>query len=230
MAKYIERNKAIEMRKRGMSYSQIKKKLNVSKSSLSLWLTAYPLPEKRLRELRDFSEQRIERFRATMKKKRDARISQVYQAASKRIGRLTERELFVAGLFLYWAEGTKASRDTVMLTNTDPTMLRFFIDWLAAIGIPRNKISVYLHLYKDMDIEKETRYWSRALSLSLRAFRKPYIKPSLFNKRKNYKGRIGHGTCNLIIYSRDVYELIIMGVEYIRAQYGSIELDIQQAL
>ena len=61
-----ERIKAIKLRKEGRSYSQIKKELRVSKSSLSLWLRQYPLSEKRLRELRDFNEQRIERFRNTI--------------------------------------------------------------------------------------------------------------------------------------------------------------------
>jgi len=68
MAKFREREKAIALRKeRQMSYSQIKKILKVSKSTLSLWLRNYPLPEEKIKELQkkgwERSEAAIERFR-----------------------------------------------------------------------------------------------------------------------------------------------------------------------
>ncbi|MEK7090172.1 MAG: helix-turn-helix domain-containing protein, partial [Patescibacteria group bacterium] len=69
MAKFKVRERAISLRKQLKSYSQIKKILGVSKSSLSLWLQNYPLPKWRIRELRDNNEQRIEKFRLTMQAK-----------------------------------------------------------------------------------------------------------------------------------------------------------------
>lgn len=67
----------------------------------------------------------------------------------------------------------------------------------------------------DMDIEKETNYWSDILNIPLFAFRKPYIKKSFFDKRKNYKGRFGHGTCNIMFNNRDMYEFIMMSIKYL---------------
>lgn len=52
MARRIDKNKAIKMRESGMSYSQIKAELGVSKSTLSLWLRDLPLSDERIRELR----------------------------------------------------------------------------------------------------------------------------------------------------------------------------------
>ena len=65
MARKEDKQKAITMRKKGMSYSQIKEKLNVSKSTLSGWLYNMPLSEKRIRELQADSPVRIEKYRNT---------------------------------------------------------------------------------------------------------------------------------------------------------------------
>ncbi len=41
-----------------------------------------------------------------------------------------EAELFGLGLGLYWGEGTKANKDSIRLGNTDPELIRKFIDFL----------------------------------------------------------------------------------------------------
>ena len=123
MALRKEKSEAIRMRKEGASYSQIKEKLKVSKSSLSLWLHEMPLPEKRLRELRDWNVVRIERFRNTMRRKREGRWAEVRKRAAKDIRTLSKRELLIAGLFLYWGEGTKTSVASTSISNTDPAMI-----------------------------------------------------------------------------------------------------------
>jgi len=102
MARKEDKQKAIIMRKKGMSYSQIKEKLGVSKSTLSGWLYNMPLSEKRIRELRADSPVRIERYRNTMRVKKENRLKEVYKKVSKDIGNFSKRDLFLAGLFLYW--------------------------------------------------------------------------------------------------------------------------------
>src|SRR3989344_8976186 len=163
MARKHDKQKALAMRHKGMSYSQIKEKLGISKSTLSIWLHDFPLSEKRIRELRADNEKRIERFRITMAKKRQTRLDSVYSLVSKRLEDFSERELFISGLFLYWAEGSKASRNTVQITNTDPVMIRFFMKWLDLFDVSKSRLRIYLLLYAVMVIEKETIFWSRTL-------------------------------------------------------------------
>lgn len=230
MAKNDLRQSALRMRKRGLSYSEIRAHVPVSKSTLSGWLHELPLTRSRINELRGNSPVRIEKFRSTMQKKRSARHSVVYEHAAAKIGRLTKRELYIAGLFLYWAEGTKASRDRVLFTNTDPAMIRFCIAWLNELGIPHGRLRVYLHLYSDMNIKKEIAFWARTLGLPESAFRKPYIKPSTRVGAHSYKGRFNHGTCNVYIGSRDAYEEVLMGLTYIRSLYGGIDFPMVGAL
>lgn len=225
MAKYVLRSRAIDLRRKGMSYSQIKKYLRVSKSSLSLWLRDLPLSDSRIRELRDHNQERIEHYRNTMARKRRDRRIVVYKKMRKEIGGLSKREFFIAGLFLYWAEGTKADPYTVTFTNTDPAMAVCFLHWLTKLGINKDRIKIYLHLYSDMNVRKEIDFWSQRLGISLSAFRKPYIKKSVFLKRKNYKGRFGHGTCNIYVHSRDLRERIAAGIAHIRKEYELIDFD-----
>ena len=208
------------MRKEGASYSQIKEKLKVSKSSLSLWLHEMPLPEKRLRELRDWNVVRIERFRNTMRRKREGRWAEVRKRAAKDIRTLSKRELLIAGLFLYWGEGTKTSVASTSISNTDPAMILFFVNWLMALGVPKSRLRVHMHFYADMDIKSELHYWSKTLDLPLSSFTKPYIKTS---NRSNlsYPQKFTHGTCNLMYHNRDVSEYVLMALDYIRTEFAS---------
>lgn len=83
MARFVDHEKAIILRKQGKSYSQIKKILKVSKSTLSYWLRDYPLSDQRLRELRDWNEQRIEKYRATRLRQKKERIEKIYKEEKK---------------------------------------------------------------------------------------------------------------------------------------------------
>ena len=85
MAKNKLKQKAINLRLSGCSYSQIKDKIGVSKSTLSNWLDKYPLSNERIRELRDNSPKRIENYRNTMRRKRESRLSVIYNKISKDI-------------------------------------------------------------------------------------------------------------------------------------------------
>ena len=127
MTRFKDKQKAIELRLNGSSYSQIKQALGISKSTLSNWLSSYPLPAERIKELRDNNPRRIENYINTMRTKRVGKFNLALEKVSKDMGVITNRELFVAGFFLYWAEGGKTKLNTLSLSNSDPSMLKVFI-------------------------------------------------------------------------------------------------------
>lgn len=219
MAKFELHAKALKMRKKGMSYSQIKREIGVSKSTLSVWLQGMPLPEERLRELRDNSEVRIEKYRETRRKTRESRWDEVLSKAALNIGTMTERELFLAGLFLYWGEGSKTEPMTTSLSNTDPTMLKLFIAWLELLGARKERLRIYVHLYSDMNIEEELGYWSRTLDIPRTSFREPYIKKST-RAGITYPQKFTHGTCNILYHERDLTEYVLMSLKYVRSLFA----------
>ena len=219
MAKHHEHGLAIALRKRGQSYSEIKHALGVSKSTLSRWLEAHPLPLERIRQLRDWNHQRIEHYRETRRKTREVKLDQIYRAAKRQILPLSRRDLLIGGLFLYWGEGSKTRASVPALSNCDPAMVRFFIDWATRIlHVDVRKITIRLHCYSDMDVRKEIRFWSQAIGIPIPQFRKTYVKES---KRSalSYKGGFGHGTCNVIIPNAMLGRQVMMSLRVLREQY-----------
>jgi hypothetical protein len=214
MARKKDKQKAIVMRKQGMSYSQIKEKLGISKSTLSGWLYNMPLSEKRIKELRDNSPVRIEHYRNTMRAKKEARLKKVYKKVSKDIGNFSKRDLFLAGLFLYWGEGAKSTNSSTILTNTNPAMLKFFIKWLELFGITKKDLKAKLHLYSDMNIKQGIDFWSKELKIPKSQFRKTYVKKTS-SKSITYRNGFGKGTCNVIFENRTFWEYIMMGLKYL---------------
>ena len=160
MARLKDREKAISLRKeKQMSYSQIKKTLNVSKGTLSVWLKEYPLSKERIRELQK-NEAVIEKIRNTKREKREKRLKEIYNLQKKFILPIKKEPFFFLGLGLYWGEGTKYRMDSLSMSNTDPSIINFFISWLnKGLDVPRDKMRIQLHLYNDMNIEKEIKYW-----------------------------------------------------------------------
>jgi transcriptional regulator with XRE-family HTH domain len=215
MARKEDRQKALVMRKKGMSYSQIKEKLGVSKSTLSGWLYNIPLSPKRIRELQADSPIRIEKYRNTMRAKREAKNKIAYENIAKRIGSISDREFLIAGLFLYWAEGSKTKAFAIGLTNTNPRMLVIFIRWLKFFNVPNSKLKVHLHLYSDMNIKKQIKFWSKTLSIPISQFRKPYIKKTTLSSI-TYTNGFGQGTCSIIVEDGVISSQVIMGIQYIQ--------------
>lgn len=223
MARIIDRRKAINLRKKGMTYSDIRKELKIPKSTLSDWLREYSLTkdqmfllEKKKKRNRYLS---IEKVIRTKLNKRKARLDSTYDEEKQRFSSLNKRELEIAGLFLYWGEGNKRLNGPVSLNNTDPQVLSFTLLWLTfGLNIPKEKIRVYLHLYRDMSKEKEMLFWSRKLGLPLSQFAKPYTKES---KRIDIDQKgFGHGTCGLVVSNVRLKEKVMMGIKAIADNYS----------
>lgn len=214
MAKFDLKIEALELRKKGFSYSQIKEKIVVSKSTLSKWLQDFPLSKSRIKELRDFSPRRIESYRNTMKLKRDVWMLEGYKKASKDLGKLSKREILIAGFFLYWGEGGKRADYEVSISNTDPAVIKFFILWLKTLECDISRLRGKLHLYENMSEAKEIKYWSKELNLPVKSFRKSYIKAS--NRKDNYEHKFYHGTFNVHLGGGDTFAYVMSGLKYIR--------------
>ena len=219
MSKHILRQRAIKLRLKGMSYSQIRLLLGVGKSSLSLWLKDYPLTEERLRSLRDFSEVRIKKFQITMKSKREKRFADFYKEEKEKYLPLSKKELFIAGLFLYWGEGIKGLKYPLGIYNTNPQLVKFGLLWYKiALSVPVEKINVHLHLYSDMNIKEEIRFWSKELKVPASRFAKPYIKKTK-KADINHKGTFGHGTCGLLVHNVLLKERVMAALKGIADYY-----------
>lgn len=212
------KQKAIFLRtERKLSYNAILEQVPVAKSTLSNWLGEYPLSSNRILELKRLAgkknEARVELFRATMREKREREDDMVYQKYLKRFKKPSKGSLFVAGLMLYLAEGSKTNRNRVVITNTDYRMLKFFINWLELFfGVARSRVKLYIQLYKTMDARKEVDLWATQLNVPKSQIYKPFLrelKPASFSYKESFR----HGTCAIILNNTSTRREIMMAIK-----------------
>ncbi len=129
MSRRHDRERAITLRKEGKSYSEIKSDLGVSKSTLIVWLRNLPLNADQMQNIREIKYRQIEKYRETMQRKRQVRLDAAYEKVKKDIGSMSKRDKIIGGLHLYWAEGTKSARGRTEVANTDPALIKAFLEW-----------------------------------------------------------------------------------------------------
>jgi len=208
-----DREMAVKLRLKGLSYSQIKQQVKVGNGTLSYWLKNYQLTKAQKDKLGENKDAQVEKFRETMKKKRELLESTERKIQLKKIGSLSKRDLMMIGVGLYWGEGKKLG-SLVSVTNTDPAMIKFILFWLEeCFGMDRKdkKIRIYTHLYSDMNIEKEVNYWREILDVNAAQFSKSYIKESKLSGL-TYRG-FGHGTCQIQVSDAKIKRQIMAWVQ-----------------
>lgn len=171
---------AIRMRVQGCSYREIREALNVSKSSLSLWLRNVTLTDEQRRLLDERRTTSGLRRAASLRARRMASTAAVKRQASLEIGKMRRRELFIAGVVAYWSEGSKAKpwapSQSVTFANSDPSMIRLFITWLLLVGVPRSDLVARLQIHESADITSAERFWSQVTKIPVDRFGKTTLK------------------------------------------------------
>ncbi len=197
------REQAVHLRKnKRLSYTAIAKKLNVSKSTLSYWLSELPLSDSEISALRrkgwQKGEAAREKYRNTMREKKALEFQEVYKKQKKSIGPLTTRDALIGGLMLYVGEGDKRNPNRIALANSDPFVVVFFTRWLIKfMRIPRKKIRFGLHLYSNMNIANERNFWQDTLGFKRESFYKDQIRP--VRTPFSYADGNRHGTCTVYV-------------------------------
>lgn len=212
------RQLAVQLRiSQNLSYSEIKGRLGVPKSTLSYWLKNLPLEESKIKELQKAgwkkSEASRERYRNTMKEKRLAKDQVVYENYDKMFCNLSNQAAFVAGLMLYLAEGSKNDYTKIVLANTDYKIIQFFISWLIEfLQVKKEKIKIQLHLYNNMDLEKEQNFWQNRLELEKTQFYKTQVR-ELKASSFTYKDSKRHGTCSVYVLGVEKKRQVTMAIK-----------------
>lgn len=193
-------NKVIKDRKSGMSLGEISRKYELSKSTASLWCKDMKLDKKAKKLIKDNWLKNTTNARIkgslTNKKKRSDRIESEYVNAKQTIGKLSNRDLMIMGIGLYWAEGSKKETGSgFSFINSDYLMIKLMYDWLIKImNIKKDQIVVNLainiiHRDREQEILK---FWSNLLDFQLEYFgNTTFIKTSLLRKYTNHSNYFG---------------------------------------
>jgi hypothetical protein len=197
------------MRAQGRSYREIQQVVGVAKSTLSVWLRDVPLSEDQQRAL-DLrgpaaTSARAEENRANAARRR----ASIQTSAREQVTRLSESELFVAGVVAYWAEGTKNKPwrfgQAVIFMNSDAGLIRLFLRWLDLIGVERRRLRFRLTIHESADVDAGFAYWSEIVGAGPDAFGKTTLKTHNPRTVRRNVGETYHGC--LAVYVRGSADL-----------------------
>ena len=100
LVKIREKERAIKLRKKGLSYSEILKDVKVSRSTLSLWLREVGLSSRQQQRLTAKKLESMKRGWISRRQKRISVSNAIYNEASREVGSVSERELLLIGAAL----------------------------------------------------------------------------------------------------------------------------------
>ncbi|MEW2526077.1 hypothetical protein [Streptomyces sp. NPDC047071] len=173
------RDRARELRRKGWTYDEITAELGCSKSSVSLWVRDLPKPERRPRTREEASAIAKRAWEPKLRLREEER-QRTKKAAMDEVGQLTDRELFLIGVGLYWAEGTKSKpyerRERVTFVNSDPGMVKIFLSWLNLLNVERENVRFYVMIHETADVPGAEQYWADLVGADRSAFNKTTIK------------------------------------------------------
>src|SRR3990167_6915801 len=190
--KIQERSRAIDLRKQGFTYSEILKEVPVAKSSLALWLKEVGLSKPQKQRITEKRKRAMERGWAKWHQMRLDRTRILVEGAREEIKKISLRELWLMGIMLYWAEGSKEKEygggQTMKFSNSDPVMILLFLRWLKrCIGIETQGLvyEIYLHETSRDRVDDVVKKWSEIVSMPTDIFRVYFKKGNIKTKRRN---------------------------------------------
>lgn len=196
-----DKEKAFELRKEGKSYKQIRAELQIPLATLSDWFRDVDWSGKVRDRLRQAGQETSTVRIRDLNRIRGQNLSKVYEEAREEarqeLETLKYNPVFIAGIMLFWGEGTKAVLSQVRFSNSDPEMVRFYLVFLQkACRIPLDKIRIAILGYPDLDEPSVRRFWSFVSGVPLSNFHKTMVVLGRHKTR-----RLPNGVCTVVISS-----------------------------
>ena len=132
------------------------------------------------------------------------------QRATRLLGTLTERDKLIILATLYWGEGTKRELNII---NSDPELLRVFIECLLLIGVTRDMLRVTLRIFEDGSQKEAKRYWSQALKIPENSI----LGVNILEGKK--LGKLKYGMCRVrVTKGAPHFKLIMSMIELLKSK------------
>jgi transcriptional regulator with XRE-family HTH domain len=217
MAKSKEKIKARSLRRKGLSIKKIASRLGVSKSSASVWCSGIKLTEEQIGKLH--KQMVIGGYSGRLKgasiqkEQKRSKINYYLREGEKNIGVLSDRELAVAGIALYWGEGGKKD-SRVRFYNSDYLVIRFIMTWFRKVLGVREEdfiMRVTVNGIHEERIDEINNYWSRITNIPMNQFGKAILIKT--KNKKVYENHFQHyGTLCVGIKKSSTLFYKIMGL------------------
>lgn len=202
--RYSDQLKARALRKRGYLLSEICEKLDVSKSSVSVWVRDVELSvsgEKRISK-KKLETKNFERLNSGREEwSSHCRSLREQWREEGRLAALKNDPLHIMGCMLYWAEGAK-DRCNLVLANSDVAMVKKFVRFLKeTFNVSGEDFSIRISVYLNyLSMDEVVQYWRVGADLKEATTQRHNIDPYNKNKvrieeRKNRINKLPYGVC-----------------------------------
>lgn len=188
--------KVIELRKKGLSYTEIKKETGIAKSTINNWLSFAGLTLSN-EHLEIQNKKRVENHvlgtlasKATRAKKRSEDIDEFIQ---KHRSNLND-PLFNYCIALFEAEGSKST--DCKFSNSDYKLIKIFIlfseRYLQLDKFKNINYSLYIHETRRTDLERVLNFWVNKLEVEKDKIRVYWKKNKVTHRKENpdYTGQM----------------------------------------
>jgi len=219
--------RAYKLRVSGKSYSEIKGLLDIPKSTLSTWFADLELPEKAKERL---AQRAYQKSIAAILKHNHAQTHIAQQntrntrkAARADIQQLAERDIFMLGVSLYWAEGYKRPKikngrvqthHPVSLSNSDPGLVKIFLRFLREVcDVPEEKINGEIRIYEHQNEAYLLNFWNKTTDIPFGRLRTIKNGISISSQRKRPYNILPYGTIQIRVNSTQLYHKIMGWIE-----------------
>jgi len=188
----------------GLTMPAIADWLGVSRSSVSLWTRDVPFtpgPEWG-------GYDRAARGPNALQRRKAEEIARLRAEGVERIGRLSERDLLIAGAMLYSGEGAKTG-GAVVFANSDPRLVIVFCEWLrSCFELDESWWRVRLYLHQGLDAAVAETFWERATGIPRTQFTVPFraVPDASIRRVKHVHG------CASVRYSDSRLHRAVMGI------------------
>ncbi len=187
--------KAIQMRKSGFTYAEISTELgHIPKGTLSNWMKDISLTETqqlRIKQKMLDSGQRGRQLGAWANKdKRTKRLNNIRGLAYESYKSNIKHPLFLAGLLLYIAEGSKKT-EIFSFMNSDFKLILVMMRWIETFSdLKLNDFRFRLYIHEIYKTENCEEFWINELKIKPNQLQKTIYKPTerIYKKNPSYKG------------------------------------------
>ena len=205
MAKFKQKNQALVLRRQGKSIGEISVKLKVSKSIVSKWCRDIALTEKQIDLLHEKmlsgSYRGRMKFLERVRAERKQEIIKLKEEGIKEIGKISNRDLLIAGTALYWAKGTKSlNAEQTSFSNSSPKMVIWILTWFEKIfHVDRERFIIQIRINKIHAgrVKEVEAYWSKLTGIPLTQFTKTILIQ--VKNKKVYSDNNHYGTVRVSV-------------------------------
>jgi len=193
------------LRSKGLSYGEIQKQVKVSKDTISRWCKEIVLSPKQLDRLLQNKLNGATKGRLIGAKKqqneRIARSKLLFENGLSKIGKLSKRDRFIAGVGLYIGDGGKGDK-RFAFSNSDPKTIKFVSEWLIEFfSISPAKMAGQIWIHSNLDEKKARKYWSKLTKIPDERIYKSYIAKNKTDSKKVRKQLHEYGVFTLLYLS-----------------------------